>query len=148
MNWRAVAFVAVWAVLAPAGALPEEIRGAVEVVDGDTLAVGGVALDLAGIRAPVPGTICEVAGKAIDCGRIATTALMDLTAGARVVCRTLGDGHGEAARPARCTAGGYDLSEGMAYTGWAVADPPGTSRYARHERDARTRGRGMWRRRR
>ncbi len=135
---HALAFTLTLLLAVPVAA--DSLTGDFEIIDGDTLVVAGTRLDLVGIKAPVPGTRCTVAGKSIDCGRISTTALLDLTAGAKVVCQPLGKGR------ARCHAGGYDLSEGMAYTGWAVADPPETSPYARQEKSARARGRGMWRR--
>jgi endonuclease YncB( thermonuclease family) len=70
---------------------------------------------------------------------MARASLLDLTAGARLVCRQAG---GE---QYRCTAGGYDLSEGMVYTGWAVPLPGAPPAYARVLADARARPRGIWR---
>ena len=60
-----------------------------------------------------------------NCGDLAQAALMDLTAGVEVECRTVASRSGETKKPslARCHAGGYDLSEGMIYTGWALLPP-------------------------
>ena len=149
INFKTVAFLAVAQAFSVArGSAAETLAGPFEIIDGDTLRVDGRLVDLVGIKAPVPGARCAVAGKTIDCGRISTTALLDLTAGAGVICELLKPPVGTSAGRARCRAGGYDLSEGMVYTGWAVAQPAETSPYARHERSARARGRGKWRRKR
>ena len=57
------------------------LSGAPEVVDGETLIVAGQRLRLEGISVPAPGTRCQLRGNDQNCGRISTTALMDLTAG-------------------------------------------------------------------
>ena len=112
--------------------------GAAEVLDGETLIVGGARFRLEGIDAPAPGTRCRVRGNEHDCGRISTTALMDLTAGAEVVCKPREMVARDGSRYARCRAGGYDLSEGM-------ADVAQMKRYATLESEARQARRGMWR---
>ncbi len=125
------------------------LEGMARVIDGDTIAVAGRTLRLHGIDAPELGQACSIRGRAYDCGMVARTALMDLTAGTPVACQLL-DGAAtlsdtEPPGPAaRCAAAGYDLSEGMAYTGWALADRDATARYVRLEEDARERGRGLW----
>jgi len=120
----------------------DEISGPVRVVDAATLTVGGIAVRLHGIATPVPGDRCDWRDRTIDCGRVATTALLDLTAGATVRCALHAD---EAEpRPATCRADGYDLAEGMIYTGWARPTATAPARYRTVEEDARTRGRGLW----
>ena len=52
----------------------------------------------------------------------------------------------DGSRYAPCRAGGYDLSEGMVYTGWAKTDTKQMNRYAALEAAARRARRGMWRR--
>jgi TPR repeat protein len=123
-----------------------DLVGDAEVVDGQTLIVAGRRLRLEGITAPQPGTRCQVRGNTHNCGRISTTALMDLTAGADVTCRRRAAVAQDGSRYARCRAGGYDLSEGMVYTGWAWADGAQMTRYNALEKTARTARRGMWRR--
>ncbi|MEE8173235.1 MAG: hypothetical protein V3T62_09935 [Alphaproteobacteria bacterium] len=122
-----------------------DLRGATDVVDGQTLIVDGRRLRLEGILAPPPGTLCQLRGNQHDCGRISTTALMDLTAGAEIICQRRETVAEDGSRYARCRAGGYDLSEGMVYTGWAEADATQMSRYAALESAARRVRRGMWR---
>ena len=114
-----------------------DLTGAPEVVDGQTLVVAGSRLRLEGIVAPPPGTLCQVRGNQQDCGRISTTALMDLTAGAEITCRRREQVAADGTRYARCRAAGYDLSEGMVYTGWAEADAAQMSRYGALEDAAR-----------
>lgn len=140
MTFRLALFTA----LAMSAAGPSHAADAIEadmftVIDGDTIEVDGATLHLAGIEAPELGWHCTLSGTPRDCGLIARSSLLDLTAGARLVCQEAG---GE---QYRCTAGGYDLSEGMVYTGWAVPLPGAPSAYARVLEEARARPRGFWR---
>lgn len=117
------------------------------MLDGDTLELDGRVIDLVGIDAPEFGQLCRRAGVAVDCGMIARTQLLDLTAGAAVSC----DLAAAVVRPgwptiAACQVGGYDLSEGMLHTGWALIPPDVSApqRYARVEAGARDEKRGLW----
>jgi len=126
-----------------------EVAGPADILDGNRLDIGGQRLRLYGVRAPDLDATCVIAGREQACGRLARTALMDLTAGVEIRCRPVADPSrrdGDAETVAICRAGGYDLSEGMAYTGWAVAAGAITDRYLDVERTARRRGHGMWRR--
>jgi len=140
-------FVLSAAPFAPAGA---DIIGPPIIIDGDTIEVQGVAVRLYGIDAPELGQTCRIGQHAYDCGKIARTALLDLTAGVPVICKlvppeTAGDpDDGPEGRVGRCSADGYDLSEGMAYTGWALASRRVSGRYVGFEDQARTAGRGLW----
>jgi len=119
--------------------------GPAQVVDGETLTVKGQRFCLAGIDAPEPGQICvNRFGKSFDCSIIAGTALMDLTAGAFIKCRTTGDKRGDC-NVAVCEARGYDLSGGMVYTGWAMPDPATGAKYERLAALAKKRKHGLWR---
>jgi len=112
------------------------------VVDGDTLEIGGERMDLADIVAPEPGRQCLLSGSPRDCGDIARTALLDLTAGAIVECTAVGSGDDTSYR---CRANGYDLSEGMVYTGWALPLEGAPERYWSVLETAMERPRGFWR---
>ena len=129
----------------PAGAA--ELTGTPVVIDGDTIELQGQTIRLHGVDAPELGQTCTIKDRPYDCGMVARTALLDLTAGTPVTCRTLdaAERAGPEGQPARCTAGGYDLSEGMAYTGWALAERTVTAHYVRVEDGARTARRGLWR---
>ncbi len=140
-------FVLAAAPFAPAGA---EITGPPIIIDGDTIEVQGVAVRLIGIDAPELGQTCRIGQHAYDCGKIARTALLDLTAGVPVTCKfvppeTAGaPDDGPEGRIGRCSADGYDLSEGMTYTGWALALRRVSGRYLGFEDQARTARRGLW----
>ena len=121
-----------------------ELRGQPDVIAGDIIELQGQRLRLDGIDAPGPGQRCIVKDRLYDCGEVARTALLDLTAGVEVVCRPLGPGPG-GSRTARCFAAGYDLSEGMVYTGWALADPATPKVYGPVQERARQSRHGLWR---
>ncbi len=121
--------------------------GSPKVIDGDTLEVRGKVFRLHGIDAPELGQACRIRGRLYDCGLVARTALLDLTAGAKVVCTPISrssDEPTDEGQPGRCSAGGYNLSEGMAYTGWALVQREQTTRYLRFETQAKSAGRGLW----
>lgn len=132
--------------IAAALALPAvaaDLTGPATVIDGETLQVAGVRVRLAGIDAPEPAQRCRRAGRELNCGQIAAAQLADITAGATVVCRPPPQ-QAAAIRLAKCEAGGYDLSFGMVYAGWALADPAAVSPYRTVEREARSARRGIW----
>lgn len=150
-------FVTVVAVLAaslavgPRWAAAETVSGTATVVDAETLEIDGRQFRLRGIDAPEPGQRCLSGTRDYDCGRIAATALMDLVAGGTVTCQPLavapaaGATAATAAPESSCRSDGYDLSEGMVYTGWAMADPATGGAYRAIERGAKSKRRGMWR---
>ncbi len=117
----------------------QAVSGPATVTAGDSLIIAGERFRLHGIAAPPPGSLCRLpSGRSYDCGRVAATALMDLTAGVEASCERGAQGRGDL-----CMAGGYDLSRGMVFTGWAVALPDGP--FAALEKEARQARRGMWR---
>jgi len=120
---------------------PEAVTGRLEVLAGDLIEVEGRRFRLYAIDAPEPGQHCLLR-KLYDCGAVARSALLDLTAGIPVTCAPL-----PAAGPdvARCEAAGYDLSEGMVYTGWALADRAVSEHYLPFEREAKAKNHGLWR---
>ena len=127
-------------VLSAGPAAAADIVGTPKIIDGETLEVDGKRFRLAGIDAPDPRQTCFIRNREYNCGRISTTALMDLVAGVKVRCRA------DAKEPgvARCWAGGYELSEGMVHTGWALAMPRDHERFAPIERQAASARRGLW----
>ncbi|MBZ0216416.1 MAG: thermonuclease family protein [Fimbriimonadaceae bacterium] len=110
-----------------------------EAVDGQTVILNGQRFELAGIVAPKPGFQCTIRGAARDCGAIARAALLDLMAGAQITCEVVAGGR------YRCTANGYDLSEGMVYVGWAVPLDNAPARYRHELKRAQDRKHGLWR---
>ena len=168
-------------------AAPTQLRGTPQVISGDLIELEGRRLRLAGIDAPELGQRCLLRERLYDCGALARSALLDLTAGVEVVCwpqvsRTQNSLHRisgskghemysssviqlptfvtfnvttfetitlvpgpAAALTARCSAQGYDLSEGMVYTGWALIPPASGTTYAAQQARAKSAGHGLWR---
>lgn len=120
----------------------ETLSGPAEVVDASSLSVGGRKVRLHGIAAPAIADICAFRNKTIPCGQVAASALMDLTAGTGVVCESRGVAG--ASTLATCTAGGYDLSEGMVYTGWARPLAGAPARYFAAQKKAQRGSHGLW----
>ena len=143
---------AVWPLAMTGQPAQAEITGRPKIIDGDTIELQGQTIRLYGIDAPELGQACTINERTYDCGMVARTALLDLTAGIAVTCkmisaeavsaepgRTAEDG-----KPGRCFAQGYDLSEGMAYTGWALALREVSEHYLVFEARAQATGRGLW----
>ncbi len=127
------------------GATPAraDLEGTARVIDGRTLEVGGQRVRLYGIDAPDLDQTCTRRGKALQCGVVAKSALMDLTAGSTVVCKPRGrSADGDVL--AVCFADRYDLSEGMVHTGWGVALQDASERYTAVEARAWQGRRGLW----
>ena len=138
----AIAFAAA----VPLGTAAAEFRGTPEVLEGDVIEIAGRPFALAGIDAPDPGQRCLLKDRLYPCGEIARAALMDLTAGVEVICRPLDrTSQAEGLTAARCFAEGYDLSEGMVYTGWALPRPGAPALYFELRERAKKRGHGLWR---
>jgi endonuclease YncB( thermonuclease family) len=145
-NLALAGFVAALAglLLGASDAAAEEIRGRARVVAANEIEVAGTTVRLAGIRVPRPDQCCRIGAGSYDCGRVAADALRDLTTGTNVRCIVRGEN--AAGKPiATCLADGYDLSEGMVYTGWAAAEPDNGRRYLALEWAARAAHRGLWR---
>ncbi len=138
-------FMAISMVPLPAAA---DIRGIPTILDGDSLEIDGYRFDLFGIDSPEPGTMCRKDnGGSFDCGHVATTALMDLTAGLEVICTPLDETDLDKAETilATCSAGGFSLNRNMVHTGWALAKRSASDAYINTEHKAKTAKRGLWR---
>jgi len=126
---------------------PPAMAGTAEVLTAETLRVGAVSYRLVGIDAPENGQRCWLESHLFDCAEISKAALTDLVTGGSVACEEIVPP--EAAKDglpvALCRSDGYDLSEGMTYTGWALADPTTGARYRAFEEGARQARRGLWR---
>ncbi|MDE0941984.1 MAG: thermonuclease family protein [Alphaproteobacteria bacterium] len=130
---------------APSETLAETLSGPVKVIDAGSLRIAGQTVRLRGIATPAADDRCPFRTVTIACGRVATTALMDLTAGAEVECDIPDDSDRSRTIGATCQASGYDLSEGMVYTGYARPIKGAPARYREVEAAARKRKRGLWR---
>ncbi|MDB5559794.1 MAG: hypothetical protein JWQ36_2728 [Enterovirga sp.] len=117
---------------------PERLDGAVRVVDGDTVELGGRRLRLAGLDAPELAQRCERDGQLYPCGMAARDALRDL-AREGLTCRTASrDKYGRDL--ATCAADGRDVGTVLVSRGLAVA----YGRYDSEESEARRRRLGLW----
>ena len=124
-----------------------QMEGTPKVIDGDTIELDGQTIRLFGVDAPEMGQSCLIKKRLYNCGMVARAALFDLTAGSSVTCKVIAPGPKDIAaegRPGRCFAAGYGLSEGMVYTGWALAKRGVSERYVAYELGARDSGRGLW----
>ena len=139
-----ILFLATGSAAASPLAAAAELRGTPHVLAGDLIELQGRRLRLDGIDAPEPGQRCALEARLYDCGEVARTALLDLTAGTEVRCRPLGPGPAGSTM-ARCFAADYDLSEGMVYTGWALAEPAAAERYGAVQEQAKRARHGLWR---
>lgn len=112
----------------------------VTVLDGDTIALNGVPLRLAGIDAPELGQTCRVGGQMRECGLEAAYALRKLVAlsGGGLECQpaTIGT--------VLCYAGGRDLGLTQVASGHAVVTANADPSYADGENKARAARLGVW----
>ena len=124
-------------VLRPDG---RSVEGRVHVVDGDTIRLGDARIRLKGIDAPELQQSCTRSGRSYSCGDTARLALIDLVAGAPVLCRTAGRDRYRRIL-ARCTVHGSDIGARMVAEGWAVSYGPD---YEREQARAAARRLGLW----
>jgi len=128
----------------PSLSFADVTTGKADIMSGETLKVGEKLFRLAGIDAPEIGQMCiNKSGKEFNCGRIAATAMMDLTAGAKVSCVSVGNPQ-KTPILAHCDVDGYDLAEGMVYTGWAMPDPLTGTALVPYKDQAMKSKNGLW----
>lgn len=123
----------------------QDLKGAVHVVDGDTLRMdGGVKIRLHGIDAPEMRQTCRTAsGARIQCGKIAAGALVEMTKGRVVQCVGQGDDrYGRVV--AKCHVNGADLGQAMVQNGFAKAYRKYAMDYVADEKSAAIGRVGLW----
>ncbi|MCI5077318.1 thermonuclease family protein [Oricola sp.] len=136
--------IALFALVAVAAAVLDEmsmrtLSGPARVVDGDTLALGGERVRLAGIDAPEHDQTCRRDGVEYACGRASREYLATLVGGGDISCRgNERDRYGRLL--ARCVAGNVELAAAMVLAGWAVS----ADGYAQEQREARRQSAGIW----
>ncbi|WP_299656534.1 thermonuclease family protein [uncultured Jannaschia sp.] len=137
----ALALFAAGAVTADTG---PTITGLADVIDGDGLKIGPVAIRLHGIDAPEAGQTCPRAGGGTwSCGKDAAQLLDDLAGGREVVCTALdGDPYGRIV--ASCAVGGRDVATGIMRAGLAWAYVEYSDDYVAIEAEAKAAGLGVW----
>lgn len=88
------------------------MSGPAEVVDGDSLSVGGLSVRLFGIDAPEGKQTCNRGGSSWRCGEESATQLRNMIGGGAVQCRGRGiDTYGRTV--AVCSVAGIELNRAM-----------------------------------
>ena len=126
-------------------AWPESNTAAVEVIDGDTVRIGGDVIRIWGIDAPEKRQDCQAEGRTYACGQRAREYLESLVRGQRVECRVLlVDRYGR--NVSWCVIDGdRDLAYQMVLAGWALDYRRySDGHYVAPEYRARILKRGMW----
>ena len=126
------------------GSVPSRVVGRATVVSGDTILVGGTAVLLAGVEAPVADAVCpDARGGSYRCGLRSRDALADRAQGRKVRCEVSGPVSGGV--EAVCTLGREDLGRVQVIEGWAdaVSVTPGGA-YLHERTVARRDRRGLW----
>ena len=123
----------------------DQISGKPRVIEGDLLQVGQTLVRLYAIDAPNKGQLCQGKTREYPCGTVATTGLMDLIATVdTITCYPKGNVI-DGAVVAMCKdPQGFDLSQQMVYTGWALALPDADTLFHRIQEKAQKAKRGLW----
>ena len=117
----------------------QELTGAAQIIDGDSLRINGVEIRLRGIDAPELMQTCRLSGQNMPCGRTAKNALQRLANTGLVTC--IGDERDRYGRIlAVCRVRGIDMNAVMVRDGHAVA----FGDYVREEAAASAAFRGIW----
>lgn len=124
-------------------ALSASLTGKADVVDADTIKIGGIPLRLFGIDAPESRQTCERDGEPYACGTHATKALADLIDSGLVDCAILGkDDFGRAL--GICSVEGSEINAAMVTQGWALAAIKFSDKYVGAEKTAQLAKAGIW----
>jgi endonuclease YncB( thermonuclease family) len=131
------------ALLIPAPALAQTLSGRGEVVDGDSLSVGGISVRLFGIDAPEGKQTCDRNGGKWACGEESASQLRALVGTKRLDCRRLvTDTYGRTV--AVCWIDELELNQAMVAGGWATAFRKYSDVYVADETRAKSAGLGIW----
>lgn len=121
-----------------------DISGPIDVVDGDTIRVGGTTVRLHGIDAPEIDQSCEDrAGQHWNCGAEVKAQVASLFQGAHTRCEEIErDRYGRSV--AKCFVAGRDIGEQIVENGWAEAYRLYSLDYDIAEKSAQLREVGIW----
>jgi endonuclease YncB( thermonuclease family) len=125
-----------------AGKEPVEVR----VFDGNTIQIGNIVYNLAGIDVPELGQICDANGNTQRCGLNAAYQLRKMLnlGKASLKCQRLDGENGGSAAVASCALGEQDVSLAMLQGGHAVAKRDAPPSYVAAEAQAKEAGLGIW----
>jgi endonuclease YncB( thermonuclease family) len=139
---KRAALLALMILLTPA-AKAATLLGKADIVDGDTIKLGGIPVRLYGIDAPEGRQTCEREGKTYGCGREAKKELATLIGGQTIQCEIAGrDRYARAL--GICTAGAIEINKSMVREGWALAFTKYSDRYSADQRSAEQAKVGLW----
>lgn len=118
-------------------------NGTINVIDADTIDVGGVRVRLFGIDAPEMGQPCSANGREWDCGAWATDAVRDRYEGKPATCSQFDtDRYGRVV--AQCVVDGHDMGSAIVSSGLAWAYRRYSDVYDLDEKAAAVAERGLW----
>ncbi|MBN2631280.1 MAG: thermonuclease family protein [Rhodobacteraceae bacterium] len=117
--------------------------GAVRVVDGDSLELGGEKIRLFGIDAPERGQSCDRNGQTWECGAWSAAMLARAVQAGQVTC-TPQDRDRFGRTVAICHAGKIDLGQAQVRAGAAQAYVRYSDRYLPDQAKAQTARAGVW----
>lgn len=119
------------------------LAGQADIIDGDTIKIGGIPVRLYGIDAPEGRQTCERDGRIFGCGKQSTQALAALIAGKPVQCEIVGrDDYARAL--GICSVGDIELNRSMVRNGSAFAFIKYSDRYAADQNAAEVAKAGLW----
>lgn len=124
---------------------PRSIVGKAQIVDGNTIEVGGQRINLFGIDAPAPGQFCDAGGKKWPCGQNAVFGLSAIVERQWVHCQARSPATAKVVTAVCRLAGadGPDINAAMVRQGWARADGRMPA-YLSEEKTARAAKAGIW----
>jgi len=123
----------------PGAPFPPSVSGRAELIDGDSLRVGGHEVRLKGIDAPEGRQTCSRSGAPWRCGDAARDALSRMIGGEAIACAVSErDQFGRLL--AKCRVGDRNLNADMVAAGMAVA----YGAYEREQAAAKSERRGIW----
>ncbi len=129
------------------GANAQEVRGPVEVVDGDTIKMDRRLIDLFGVDAPEIKQQCRIYKVAWPCGERAGIILSRLIAKKPVRCEVVGDTKRGEDIPLQAHCYNYEnvnLNSAIIGAGMAVPDLQQTRRYVTAGYSAQIQRLGLW----